>query len=331
VVSGITSASFSASNAYVADITPPEKRAHAYGILGIAFGVGFVIAPAIGGVLAEVSPRLPFWIAVVLCLTNFCYGLFVLPESLPAERRTSAFDWAHANPFGALNLLKRYPQVRGLICVIALIQFAHTVYPTTFVLYADYRFGWGTRMVGITLALVGVLTAIVQGGLIRRIVAAFGERRALMFGLGMGTLGFFLYGLAPTGYIFWMMMPVTAFWGVAQPAAQALMTHLVDRREQGRLQGATSSISSLSGIAGAIGFPITFSLVADSKTQGLWAGTTFFVAAAILGIDLLLAWYISTHLPASISASMTTKPDASEIGTASDMRAAASEPVEPEA
>jgi len=253
----------------------------------------------------------------------------VLPESLPKERRTNGFDWSHANPFGALKLLKRYPQVRGLICVIALIQFAHMVYPTTFVLYADYRFGWGTRMVGITLALVGVLTAIVQGGLIRRIVAAFGERRALMFGLGMGTLGFLLYGLAPNGYIFWLMMPVTAFWGVAQPAAQALMTHLVDQREQGRLQGATSSISSLSGIAGAIGFPTAFSFVAGAKIQGLWAGTTFFMASAILLVDLLLAWYISTHLPISTDGNFGTRSDSGAIGSASDVHAEATEVTEP--
>ena len=306
IISGITAASFSASNAYVADVTPPEKRAQAYGILGIAFGAGFVIAPALGGFLGEINPRLPFWIAVVMCLTNFCYGLFVLPESLPKERRTAHFDWAHANPFSALKLLKRYPQVTGLISVIALIAFAHMVYPTTFVLYADYRFGWGTRMVGITLAFVGVLASIVQGGLIKKIVAAFGERRALLFGLAMGTLGFVLYGLVPSGYWFWAMMPVAAFWGVAQPAAQALMTHLVDPREQGRLQGASTSISSIAGIAGALAFPLTFSMVADAHRHDVWAGATFFLAALIVGVDLVLAWYISSHLPAAIVAAVPT-------------------------
>jgi DHA1 family tetracycline resistance protein-like MFS transporter len=321
IISGITSASFSASNAYVADITPPEKRAHAYGIMGIAFGAGFVIAPAIGGFLGAANPRLPFWIAVVMCLTNFCYGLFVLPESLPKEKRTPHFDWAHANPFGALKLLKRYPQVKGLICVIALIAFAHMVYPTTFVLYADYRFAWGTKMVGITLALVGALAAIVQGGLIKKIVGAFGERRALLFGLAMGTLGFILYGLAPSGYIFWAMMPVAAFWGVAQPAAQALMTHLVDPREQGRLQGATTSISSIAGIAGALAFPMTFSAVAAAQRHDVWAGATFFLAALIVGADLLLAWYISAHLPAAIMAAPAAVADAAEISSlTSDLR-----------
>jgi MFS transporter, DHA1 family, tetracycline resistance protein len=200
IISGITAASFSTANAYVADVTPPEKRAQAFGMIGMAFGIGFVVAPAIGGFLGEISVRLPFWAAVVMCLANFVYGLFVLPESLPKEKRTPHFDWAHANPFGALKLLRRYPQVLGLIGVLFLMALAHMVYPTTFVLYADYRFGWGPQMVGYTLAGVGVLAAIVQGGLIKKIVGALGERHALLFGLGCGTLGFALYGLAPNGF-----------------------------------------------------------------------------------------------------------------------------------
>lgn len=307
VISGITSASFSASNAYVADVTPPEKRAQAYGMLGIAFGVGFVIAPVIGGFLGEIHPRLPFWAAVVMCLTNFCYGLFVLPESLTPDKRSAHFDWAHANPFGALKLLKRYPQVLGLVGVVGLYALAHMVYPTTFVLYADYRFGWGPKMVGITLGLVGILSAIVQGGLIKVIVAKLGERRALLFGLACGTLGFTLYALAPTGYWFWAMMPVAALWGVAQPAAQAMMTHFVDPREQGRLQGAVTSVSSISGIIGAFLFPSTLAVVSTSHDHGIWAGATFFVAAIVVGAALLLAWYISAHLPESISAATAAK------------------------
>ena len=161
IISGITAASFSTANAYVADVTPPEKRAQAFGMIGMAFGIGFVVAPAIGGFLGEINVRLPFWAAVVMCLTNFVYGLFVLPESLPKEKRTPHFDWAHANPFGALKLLRRYPQVLGLIGVLFLMALAHMVYPTTFVLYADYRFHWGTDMVGITLALVGDRKSVV--------------------------------------------------------------------------------------------------------------------------------------------------------------------------
>lgn len=302
VLSGITAASFSTANAYVADVTPPEKRAAAFGVLGMAFGIGFTIAPVLGGVLGAISPRLPFWLAVVLCLTNFVYGLFVLPESLPPEKRTAHFDWAHANPFGTLKLLSRYPQVLGLLGVMTLIAFAHMVYPTTFVLYADYRFGWGPLMVGVTLGLVGVLAIIVQGGLIKRIVAALGERRALLFGLACGTLGFTLYALAPSGYWFWAAMPVAAFWGVAQPSAQAMMTRQVDPREQGRLQGAVSSLASIVGIFGALLFPTVLAAVTGAQAHGIIAGATFWLAAILVGSALLLAWRVTAHLPDTITA-----------------------------
>ena len=170
------------------------------------------------------------------------------PNRCRRKGAAATFDWAHANPLGSLRLLRRYPQVLGLVGVLFLFSLAHMVYPTTFVLYADYRFGWGPQMVGFTLALVGVLSAIVQGGLIKKIVGALGERRALLIGLAFGALGFALYAIAPTGYWFWAMMPVAALYGVLQPAAQAIMTHHVDPREQGRLQGAVASLSSIAGI-----------------------------------------------------------------------------------
>jgi len=321
IISGITAASFSTSNAYVADVTPPEKRAASFGMMGLAFGIGFVVAPAIGGFLGEINLRLPFWVAVVMCLANFTYGFFILPESLPPEKRTPHFDWAHANPFGALRLLRRYPQVLGLIGVLFLMALAHMVYPTTFVLYADYRFHWGPQMVGYTLALVGVLAAIVQGGLIRKIVGALGERRALLFGLACGTIGFALYALAPTGYWFWAMMPVAALWGVAQPAAQAIMTHHVDPREQGRLQGAVASLSSVAGIIAPTIFTRVFAAVTQANVQGPAAGATFWLASAMVGSGLLLAWYTVSHLPKAVD---VASPPPESIVT-SEVLASASE------
>ena len=302
IVSGITAASFSTANAYVADVTPPEKRAAAFGMLGMAFGLGFTFAPFIGGTLGAISPRLPFWIAFGLCSINFLYGLFVLPESLPPEKRSARFDFSHANPFGSLALVGRYPQVLGLIGVMTLIAFAHVVYPTTFVLYADFRFHWGPDMVGITLGLVGVLTIIVQGFLIKRIVAALGERTALAFGLGAGTIGFALYALAPTGYWFWAAMPIAAFWGVAQPAAQAMMTHQVDPREQGRLQGSITSLASIAGIVGSLTFPTILDWVSAAHSQGPLAGATFWAASLTLAAALALAIYTAAHLPANVRA-----------------------------
>ena len=316
IISGITAASFSTSNAYVADVTPPEKRAQAFGMIGMAFGIGFIIAPAIGGFLGAINVRLPFWCAVVMCLTNFVYGLFVLPESLPKEKRTPNFDWAHANPLGALKLLRRYPQVLGLIGVLFLMALAHMVYPTTFVLYADYRFHWGPDMVGVTLALVGLLAAIVQGGLIKKIVGALGERRALLFGLACGTLGFVLYGLAPNGYVFWAMMPVAALWGVAGPAAQAIMTHHVDPREQGRLQGAVASLSAIAGIIAPTLFTRVFAALTESGRHDFWVGATFWLAAAMVGSALVLAWYAVAHLPKAIDVPPAAPPPESAITSA---------------
>ncbi len=294
LLSGVTSASFSTANAYIADVTPPEKRAASFGLMGMAFGLGFVISPAIGGLLADVHTRLPFWFAAGLCLVNFCYGLFVLPESLPPERR-AAFDFKRANPVGSLLLLKRYPQVFGLAFVLLLMQLAHIVYPSTFVLYADFRFGWGVKMVGYTLAIVGVLSAIVQGGLIKRLIKALGERGAVMLGVCAGTLGFTLYGLAPTGYWFWAAMPIAAFWGVTVPATQAIMTQQVDPKEQGRLQGAIGSLSSVAGIIGPSAF--THVLAWSSKGDyGLPPGSTFFLAAALVGLGAVVAFYTTGHL-----------------------------------
>ena len=297
IISGITAASFSTANAYVADVTPPNKRAQAFGMIGMAFGIGFVIAPAIGGFLGEINQRAPFWVAVVLCLANFVYGLFVLPESLPPEKRSPRFDWRHANPVGSLRLLSRYPQVLGLVGVLFLMALAHMVYPSTFVLYADYRFGWGPQMVGYTLAAVGVLAAIVQGVLIKKIVGSLGERRALMLGLGCGTLGFMLYALAPTGYWFWAAMPVAALWGVATPAAQAMMTHHVDPTEQGRLQGAVASLSSIAGIIAPTIFTRAFAAVTGAHLHDAWAGATFAISAAMVGLGWIIAWRTIGHLP----------------------------------
>ncbi len=289
LLSGITSASFSTANAYIADVTPPEKRAAAFGKLGMAFGLGFTLSPVFGAWLGETHLRAPFYVAAGLCFANFCYGLFVLPESLPPERR-AAFDWKRANPLGSLKLLRGHPELFALASVSFLMGLAHLVYPTTFVLYADYRFGWGLTMVGWTLLIVGVLQIIVQGGLIGRIVKALGERRALLFGCGMGTLGFTLYGLAPTGYWLWAALPITAFWAVANPAAQALMTQHVSPQEQGRLQGAIASLNSIAGIIGPSLFTHTFAAVAQAHVHDFWAGVTFWLAAAMVGLGGFIAW-----------------------------------------
>ncbi len=294
VLSGITSASFSTANAYIADVTAPEHRAAAFGKLGMAFGLGFTLSPVFGAWLGEINLRLPFYAAATLSLANFCYGLFVLPESLPPERRAS-FSWKRANPLASLKLLRGHPELFGLASVVFLMGLAHLVYPTTFVLYADYRFGWGLKMVGWTLLIVGVLSIVVQGGLVGKIVKWLGERNALLFGMGCGALGFALYGLAPTGYWFWMAMPIAALWGVANPAAQAIMTRHVGAHEQGRLQGAIASLGSIAGIIAPTLFTHTFAAVAQAHIHTFWAGATFWLAAALVALGGIVAWRVTVR------------------------------------
>ena len=197
VISGITSASVSTAFAYVADVTPPEKRAAMFGKVGVAFGAGFILGPAIGGLLGGSDPRLPFWVAAGLSFANTLYGFFILPESLTPERR-SPFRWRSANPLGAIGLLRSDPVLAGLSVVNFVAQLAHVVLPSTFVLYATYRYGWDARTVGLTLAMVGICAMVVQGAAIGPIVKRFGERRTLLLGLGSGAAGFLIFGAAPT-------------------------------------------------------------------------------------------------------------------------------------
>ena len=294
LVSGATSASFSTANAYIADVTPPEQRAAAFGRLGMAFGIGFTVAPVMGAWLGAVDLHLPFWVAAGLCAANFCYGWFVLPESLPPERRVP-FEWRRANPLASFKMLRAHPELFGLAGVTFLMAMAHLVYPTTFVLYADYRFGWGLEMVGWTLLLVGLLTIVVQGGLIGRISRRFGDRRTLLLGATAGGIGFTGYALAPTGYWFWAAMPIAALWAIAGPAAQSLMTSRVSPSEQGRLQGAIGSLNSIAGIVGPTLFTQTLAAVAVNEVRGPLAGATFWLAAGLVSLGGLLAWRITTR------------------------------------
>jgi len=281
VISGITAASVSTSFAYIADVTPAEKRAASFGMIGMAFGVGFVLGPAVGGLLGSISLRLPFWGSAGLSLLNFCYGLLILPESLPAERR-AGFVWKRANPIGSLLLLRGYPQLFGLAAVNFLHGLAHVALPSTFVLYAGYRYGWDERTVGLTLAGVGVCSAIVQGGVVRPLVKRLGERSTMLIGLACGGAGFAIYGLAPTGLVFCLGVPVMSLWGLANPAVQALMTRRVGPTEQGQLQGALGSLQGVAGLIGPGLFTLTFAhFIAPGQSWQL-PGAPFMLAALLL-------------------------------------------------
>jgi DHA1 family tetracycline resistance protein-like MFS transporter len=303
VISGITAASFSTAGAYISDITPPEKRAASFGLIGAAFGIGFVLGPALGGLLGAISPRLPFWASAVMALANVCWGLFVLPESLPKEKRVP-FAWKNANPLGALKLLRSHPILAGLAASYFLLNLAHVVLPSTTVLYMHYRYGWDTRAVGILLAGVGVSALIVQGFLVKPMVRWLKERRAVALGLTFGAAGFAIYGLAPTGPIFWIGVPVMAFWGIATPSLQTIMTRLVDPTEQGRLQGALASLVGLASLIGPTVFTQTFATFISTRADLGLPGAPFLLAAVLVFAAMLLAW--RTTQPLGVPA--TTEP-----------------------
>ena len=288
VISGITAASIGTAGAYVADITPRAQRAGRFGLLGSAFGLGFVLGPAVGGLLGSYGPRLPFWVAAGFSLANALYGLLVLPDSLPPERRAN-FSWRRATPLGPLRLLRSQPGLLGLAGVSILYSLAHEVLPSTFVLYATYRYGWGEAMTGLTLAAVGVGAMIVQGWLIKPFVARIGERATLLFGLGCGAFGMAIYGLAPTGAWFWSGIPVMALWGLASPATQSLMSGRVGGDEQGQLQGALSALRGITGLVGPGLFTLTFAAAIGVDRSWHLPGASFLLAALMLAGALAVA------------------------------------------
>jgi DHA1 family tetracycline resistance protein-like MFS transporter len=287
-ISGLASSSFSTAGAYIADVTTPEERAAAFGKIGMVFGLGFILGPALGGWLGAIDPRLPFWGAAALSLMNASYGFFVLPESLSHERRM-AFAWKRANPLGSLTLLRSHHELFGLAAVAFLGYLAHAVLPSVSVLYMGYRYGWGMTAVGFMMAGVGVAAMIVQGGLIRPITARLGERITMLVGLFCGGIGFAVYGIAPEGWIFCLGIPVMAFWGLAGPATQSLMTRRVSISEQGQLQGAIASINGLTGLIGPMLFTQSFAYFISHATWHI-PGAPFLLASVMLFSSGMIAW-----------------------------------------
>ena len=281
VISGITAATYSTAAAYIADVTPPEKRAASFGYVGAAWGAGFVFGPALGGLLGHFDPRWPFWAAALLTLSNALYGFFVLPESLPPARR-GAFSWLRANPLGALGLVRARTGLAGLFSMQVLHVVAHYSLPSVFVLYAGYRYGWDSTRVGLTLAFVGACTALVQGALLGPAVRWLGERRAALAGLAGETLSYALYAFAPTGVLFLCAIPFGALAGLYGAAAQSLMSQRVGAHEQGELQGAASSLMGLVGLIGPGLFSFAFARgIAPAAGAAAMPGAPFYVAALL--------------------------------------------------
>jgi DHA1 family tetracycline resistance protein-like MFS transporter len=302
VVSGICAASFSTANAYIADITPPERRAGRYGLLSIAFGFGFVVGPALG----SIDPRLPFWVSGALSLINGLFGLFILPESLPSDCRVP-FSLKRANPLGSLALLRSRPGLLGLAAILFLYALAQNALPVITVLYTTSRYAWDTASVGYMLAGFGVASAIVGGGLTGRVVKRLGERAALLVGLGFGVAGFAVMGAARTGALFLVGIPILALESFASPALTGLMSREVGGGEQGQLAGANSSIMAIASLLGPTIYTGSFAYAAAGPSNATVAGAPFLIAAALVACGLLAGLrHLSAQAPAPVSETVPT-------------------------
>jgi DHA1 family tetracycline resistance protein-like MFS transporter len=287
IISGITAASVTTAMAYISDVVVPEKRAGAFGLIGAAFGLGFVVGPALGGWLGATDPRLPFWVAGGLSLVNAAYGFLVLPESLAAERRR-AFSFRRANPVGSLVLLRSHPELFRLSAVQFIGYTAHEVVQI-YVLYAIYRYAWGEKTVGLSLAFVGVCTVLISGGMVRPLVTWLGERRTLYIGQALGALGMALMGWATTSFVFMIGVTVMSLWALSGPAAQGMMTHRVSASEQGELQGAISSMRAIAMLIGPGLFSFTFAWFINAQHGWVLPGAPWYLAGSLLFISMALA------------------------------------------
>jgi DHA1 family tetracycline resistance protein-like MFS transporter len=287
IISGITTSSIPTAMAYIADVVPKEKRAGAFGMIGVAFGVGFVLGPAIGGLLGDVDPRLPFWVAAGFSLANWLWGYFVVPESLAPEKRKE-FTLRRANPVGSLVLLRSHHELWRLATIQFLAYLAHNAF-TVWALYAIYRYAWSAGMIGLSLAIVGVCTAVISAGLTSQMVKRFGERRTLYIGQFFGATGMFIAGLARNGAIFLGSIPVISMWNISMPAAQGMMTRRVSEREQGELQGALGSLRSITFIIGPVLFSRVFGWFIDPKHSFQVPGAPYYLAGALLFTAMLMS------------------------------------------
>ena len=288
VITGITAASFSTAQAYLADVTTPENRSAAFGMFGAAFGLGFVLGPVAGGLLSDIDLRLPFWVSAVLTLANAMYGFFILPESLPKEKRMP-FRWSRANPLGSLKLLASKTGLLPMAAILFLYQLSHQVFQSVFVIYTDERFQWSGLMVGSALATVGVLNVIVQGGLIRPAIKKYGERILVFVGLLGGIIGFTSYSIAWTGQIFFACTLFFALMGFFNASLQGIMSKQLETNEQGQLSGANSSLNGIAGMIGPYLFTTVFGWTIVKGTSTYYPGAPFALAAAILTVALILA------------------------------------------
>ncbi|MFK7913353.1 MAG: TCR/Tet family MFS transporter [Pseudomonadales bacterium] len=290
-MTGITGATHATANALIADITPPEQRAQNFGLLGMAFGIGFIIGPALGGLLGEIGPRAPFFAAAGLAALNVVYGALMLPETLPLEQRRP-FDLRRANPLGAIARVASFPALLGLIVVMFIYNIGHHVYPSIWAFFTIEQFSWSSKQVGMSLACVGLLMAVVQGGLIRMVVPRIGAARAALLGFVGATVAYVLLAMAGSVVALGVALIISALSGFIGPAVQSIMSNKVPQNEQGELQGALASVSSVAAIVGPLALTQLFHRYTDA--EGVYfAGAPFAAAAALTLVALLIFTFSS--------------------------------------
>jgi len=288
-IAGIAGASFTPAYACVADISPPERRAQNFGLVSAAFGIGFILGPAIGGLLGSLGPRAPFFAAAILSLLNFVYGTFVLPETLPPERRRP-FDWRRANPVGTLLQVRKRPEVASILGALFLWMVAHQVMPSTWTFFTKYRFGWSAPVIGASFALAGTVMATSQATLVRVLVPRFGERRTALLGIAITGFGYLGYATATHGWMMFAWLGTWFFGAAVMPSTNALMSQRVPPDAQGELQGAVASLFSLSSIVGP---PLHTQLFGRFTAPGAPVqipGAAFFASATLASICFALYW-----------------------------------------
>ncbi len=298
ILNGLTAASFSTANAYVADVTPPERRARNFGLIGSAFSFGFIIGPVLGGLAGDHDLRLPFKIAAALTLINWLYGLLVLPESLPRERRTTRIQWRRANPVGALLFLRARGNLLGLASVGFLFQLSQNVLPAIFALYTGYRYGWSPKILGFTLMGTGISGIIVQMFLVGPVVRRIGERGSVLIGAASGVAGFLIFGLASKGWMYLVGIPVFAAIGFLQPGLMGLMSRRVDPAHQGQLQGANQSLQGIASAVGPALFGLTFAWAVRRDASLHMPGLPILISAALLVMALMVALRVARPVAA---------------------------------
>lgn len=287
LIAGIMGASFTTATAYIADISTPEKRSQNFGLIGAAFGLGFIIGPIIGGVASKWGTNVPFLIAAGLTLLNVIYGYFILPESLSLENRRE-FSWKRANPIGSLKQLKKYPLVSGLIASLLLLFVASHSVQSNWTYYTMYKFQWTPEIVGYSLAVVGLLIAFVQGFLIRKVIPKFGESKTIYFGMAFYIAGLILFGLASKGWMMFLFVIPYCLGGIAGPALQGIISKQVPDNEQGELQGALTSLMSLTAIIGPLVMNNLFAYATNKNSLIYLPGASFYLGAVLMIIAVFL-------------------------------------------